>query len=81
MNEKAIVETIRFKSYANLFYANRAPDLGKEQSDSILQHNTRPEVSIYYVGKIQNAEENEKENPKLERLYSKNGFVFYRLKR
>src|SRR5256885_7184666 len=80
-DDRAVVETVRFKSYANLFYAKRAPDLGKKETDSILQFNTHPEVTVYYVGKIQNAAENEKENPSLMRLYSKNGFVFHKLKR
>ncbi|MFL5787129.1 MAG: ArnT family glycosyltransferase [Flavisolibacter sp.] len=80
-DDRAVVETVRFKSYANLFYAKRAPDLGKKETDSILQFNTHPEVTVYYVGKIQNTAENEKENPSLMRLYSKNGFVFYKLKR
>ncbi|HEV7621610.1 MAG TPA: glycosyltransferase family 39 protein [Flavisolibacter sp.] len=79
-NEHAIVETIRFKSYANLFYAKRTADLGKTQADSIINQHTDKNVPVYFVGKIQNAEENEKENPNFSRLYSKNGFVFYQLK-
>jgi 4-amino-4-deoxy-L-arabinose transferase-like glycosyltransferase len=80
-HERAIVETAHFFSYAQLFYARRAPDLGKPVADSILQFNTHPEVNVYFTGKIQHADLIEKENPKLQRLYAKNGFVFYKLRR
>jgi hypothetical protein len=79
--ERNIVETVRFKSYANLFYAARNPDFSKPVADSFIHFGLHPEIPVYYVGKIQNAEENEKENTNLQRLYSKNGFVFYKLKR
>lgn len=79
-NEHAVVETLRFKSYAHLFYALRAPELSKAVADSIKHFGVHPEVPVYYVGKIQNREENEKELP-LELLYEKNGFVFYKWKR
>lgn len=79
--ENGIVETIRFKSYANLFYAKRPPEFSKPVADSLIHFDVRKEVPVYYAGKIQNAEENEKENPKLQRLYEKNGFVFYKLNR
>jgi 4-amino-4-deoxy-L-arabinose transferase-like glycosyltransferase len=78
--EPAIVETLRFKSYAHLFYTMRPPRFTRSMADSIKRFNARPEVPVYYVGKIQNKEENEKEFP-LETLYEKNGFVFYKLKR
>jgi 4-amino-4-deoxy-L-arabinose transferase-like glycosyltransferase len=80
-HERNIVETIRFKSYANLFYAGRNPDFSKAVADSFIHYDLLREIPVYYVGKIQNAEENEKENTNLQRLYSKNGFVFYKLKR
>lgn len=79
--ERSIVETMRFKSYANYFYANRQPDLGKMIQDSIINTKIMPEVQVYFVGKIQDSEANEKERPNMHRLYSKNGFVFYKLER
>ena len=80
-SEGALVETIGFKSYAQLYYAKRPPDLGKTVADSIINLNTHAEVPVYMVGKIQVQEQNMKENPRLEKLYDKNGFVFYRLRR
>ncbi|MER3465577.1 MAG: glycosyl transferase [Chitinophagaceae bacterium] len=80
-NERAIVETAHFFSYANLFYARRAPDLGKPVADSILKYNTHSDVAVYYTTKLQDAEQTEREIPNLQRLYAKNGFVFYKLKR
>jgi 4-amino-4-deoxy-L-arabinose transferase-like glycosyltransferase len=80
-NENAVIETVGFKSYANLFYAKRPAKLGKPVADSILQYNVHPEVSVYYVGKIQNKQQNMDENNKLKELYKKNGFVFYQYQR
>ena len=79
-DEGAIVETIGFKSYAHLFYGKRPPQLGAAVTDSILRYNSHPEVPVYYVGKIQNEAENMQQLP-LEKLYEKNGFVFYKLRR
>jgi hypothetical protein len=33
---------------------------------------------VYYVGKVQNKEENQRDMPYLQLLYEKNGFVFYK---
>ncbi len=78
--EAAIVETLRFKSYAHLFYTKRPPQFTRSMADSIKRFNTHSEITVYYVGKIHNKEENEKEF-QLEALYEKNGFVFYKLKK
>jgi len=77
-NENALVEPLRFKSYAHLFYTMRPPQFTRSLADSIKQFNTHPEIPVYYVGKIQNKEENEREMPYLQKLYEKNGFVFYK---
>jgi 4-amino-4-deoxy-L-arabinose transferase-like glycosyltransferase len=77
-SENAVIEPLRFKSYAHLFYTNRPPQFTRSLADSIKQFNTHPEIPVYYVGKIQNKEENEKEMPCLQTLYEKNGFVFYK---
>lgn len=76
--ENALMEPLRFKSYAHLFYAQCPPQFSRSLADSIKQFNTHPEMPVYYVGKIQNREENEKERPYLRMLYEKNGFVFYK---
>lgn len=78
--EGAIIETIGFKSYAHLFYGSRPPQLGAAVTDSILRYNSHPDVPVYYVGKIQNDAENLQQLP-LIKLYEKNGFVFYKLRR
>jgi 4-amino-4-deoxy-L-arabinose transferase-like glycosyltransferase len=76
--ENSIVETIGFKSYAHLYYARRKPALARADSAFLQAH---PEVQVYFVGKIQNLEKDQKENPRLQLLYKKNGFVFYQQKR
>lgn len=76
--EEAVVEPLRYKSYAHLFYTQRRPQFTRSLADSIKRFNTHPEISVYYVGKIQNREENEREMPYLQKLYEKNGFVFYK---
>lgn len=78
--EAAIVEPLRFKSYAHLFYTKRQPQFTRSLADSIRQFNSHPEIPVYYVGKIQNRAENEQDMPYLQKLYEKNGFVFYRRK-
>lgn len=78
--ENAVVEPLRFKSYAHLFYTQRPPQFTRSLADSIKRFNTRPDIPVYYVGKIQNKEENSREVPGLQILYEKNGFVFYRRK-
>ena len=77
-NEAAIVEPLRFKSYAHLFYTQRPAQFTRSLADSIRLFNTHPEIPVYYVGKIQNKEENKRDMPYLQELYEKNGFVFYR---
>lgn len=76
--EAAIVEPLRYKSYAHLFYTKRQPEFTRTLADSIKQFNSHPEIPVYYVGKVQNREENSRDMPYLETLYEKNGFVFYR---
>lgn len=75
--QSVLVEPLRFKSYAHLFYTKRPPQFTRSMADSIRQYNTHPEVPVFYVGKIQNREENERDMPYLKKLYEKNGFVFY----
>lgn len=76
--ENALVEPLKFKSYAHLFYTQRPPQFTRSLADSIKNMNAHPEVPVYYVGKVQNKEENERERPYLQKLYEKNGFVFYK---
>ncbi len=78
--QNVLVETLKFKSYAHLYYTMRPPQLSRTMSDSIREFNSHPEVPVFYVGKIQDKIQNETELP-LEILYEKNGFVFYKLRR
>lgn len=75
--KNVLVEPLRFKSYAHLFYTQRPPHFTRTIADSIRRFNVHPEIPVYYVGKIQNIEENKSEMPHLKKLYEKNGFVFY----
>ena len=77
--QRAIVQTLGFKSYAHLFYARRSPELGKPVSDSILKFNTHPDVEVFYVGKTHKIQKDTSEVKNLEKLYDKNGFIFYKL--
>jgi hypothetical protein len=78
--QPVVAEPLRFKSYAHLFYSRRQPQFTRSLADSIRQHNSHPEIPVFYVGKIQNREENERDMPYLQKLYEKNGFVFYQRK-
>ena len=80
-NEAALIITLNFKSYAPFFYAERKPWLGKQLEDSVLRLNAHPEIPVYAVGKIQNQEQDQRADPRLQLLYAKSGFVFYRVNR
>lgn len=77
--QNVIVEPLHFKSYAHLFYAKRPPHLGQAVRDSILQLNSHPGVEFFYVGKIHQTHADTSEVKNMQRLYDKNGFVFYKL--
>jgi hypothetical protein len=79
--ENAIVEPVGFFSYAHLFYAKRPAYLGNTVADSIIRYNTQPNVPVYFVAKVQNEKEIAIQHPGCQKLYSKNGFVFFKLKR
>ena len=76
-SQDVLVEPLRFKSYAHLFYTMRPQQYKRSLADSIKRFNTHPAIPVFYVGKIQNKTENESEMPYLRKLYEKNGFVFY----
>ncbi len=68
------VETLGFKSYAHLFYSRKQPQpfVGM---DSLLSGNIGKPV--YFVAKINKANEVQEKYPQLFEMYRKNGFVFY----
>ncbi|WP_207496192.1 ArnT family glycosyltransferase [Aridibaculum aurantiacum] len=81
VEENAIVEPIEFFSYAHLFYTKRPAHLGGPVTDSVLAMTTQPTIPVYFVSKIQDEERLAAERPEMQKMYTKNGFVFYRLKR
>ena len=70
------VETLGFKSYAQLYYAAKmpVPDIEKNDSEWMLKGKIRKKA--YFVIKISNAGYYFREYPELYRIYEKNGFVF-----
>jgi 4-amino-4-deoxy-L-arabinose transferase-like glycosyltransferase len=79
-NEKAVIEPLGFKSYAQLFYAERPPALGGIKEEEVFTDMVPAGITPYCVVKIQNAKNYEMRYPdKLQKLYEKNGFVFYRV--
>jgi 4-amino-4-deoxy-L-arabinose transferase-like glycosyltransferase len=81
INEKAVIEPLNFKSYAQLFYAQRPAWLGGIKEDDVFSQKVPADVNAYCVIKIQNAKQYEERYPQLEKLYEKNGFVFYRVRK
>jgi hypothetical protein len=80
-HEKAVIEPLGFKSYAQLFYAQRPASLGGIKEEDVFTSMVPADVQAYCVVKIQNAATYEKRFPQLQKLYEKNGFVFYQVKR
>ncbi|HMH31405.1 MAG TPA: glycosyltransferase family 39 protein [Puia sp.] len=80
-HEKAVIEPLGFKSYAQLFYALRPPALGGIKEEAVFTDAVPAGVQAYCVVKIQNAKTYEQRFPQLEKLYEKNGFVFYVIRR
>jgi hypothetical protein len=72
----AYVETIGFKSYADLFYSDRKPGIWQGK-DPEWYLNGPIDKDAYLVRKI-NRNEDMEMNDKLEKLGSKGGFVFYK---
>jgi len=75
-NKNCYVETLGFKSYAHLFYAQTQPSttINSHRLDWLL--NGPIDKQVFFVSKIDNAAEFTDKYPQLEVLYKKNGFVF-----
>jgi hypothetical protein len=71
------VESIGFKSYADLFYAEKKPDNSIKSLDHQWLLHGDIDKPTYLVRKINRAKEMEA-RPDLIKLGSKNGYVFYR---
>lgn len=74
--ENAYITTLGFKSYAQYFYSNEQPstNLNSSNEDWLLKGDV--DKSVYFVCKINHADEYEKQYPQLRELYRENGFVF-----
>lgn len=73
------VETVGFKSYAHLFYFQKPIPTTEERKIKSHFH-TKSQKEVYFVMK-NTMWEGIKENQGLEKLYSKNGFVFCKKKK
>jgi hypothetical protein len=70
------VTTLGFKSYAHFFYSDEQPwtNINCTNEDWLLKGDI--DKPVYFVCKINHADEYEKQYPQLKELYRKNGFVF-----
>jgi 4-amino-4-deoxy-L-arabinose transferase-like glycosyltransferase len=70
------VHTLGFKSYANYFYSDEPPWANIQCTNEgwLLRGNI--DKTTYFVCKVNNISEYEKDYPELKELYRKNGFVF-----
>ncbi len=75
-NKDCYVETMGFKSYANLFYSLKKEQANKNSYD--LGYLLRGDIDkpAYFVIKITDLADTKKDYPELKEIYRKNGFVF-----
>ncbi len=71
------VETIGFKSYANLFYSHKKEQANKNSYNIDWLLKGSIDKPTYFVSKITSVEEVNKDYPDLKEIYRKNGFVFW----
>ncbi|MFA6924639.1 MAG: glycosyltransferase family 39 protein [Bacteroidales bacterium] len=76
-NCNCYVETVGFKSYAHLFYTKKEKPQNKNANDINWLMSGKIDKPVYFISKINNADDFQKAHPALEKLYSKNGFVFF----
>lgn len=77
--EECLIYPIGFKSYAHLFYSKKPEGLPAFNQNPMDIFTENPPYPVYFVAKIQKAEEIQNSMPRLRELYRKNGFVFYEL--
>jgi 4-amino-4-deoxy-L-arabinose transferase-like glycosyltransferase len=70
------VTTLGFKSYAHYFYSNEQPSTNANSTNEDWLLKGDIDKPVYFVCKINRADEYEKQYPQLKELYRKNGFVF-----
>lgn len=74
------VETIGFKSYANLFYSDKQKPDNVKSLDTQWLLNGEIDKPAYFVSKNIKEKQILEANPQLDVLYRENGFVFYKRK-
>lgn len=72
------VQTLGFKSYAHLFYFRKPEPEHDLSSDKHWLLYGKIDKPVYFVSKNTKADQEQQKHPHLERLYEKNGFVFFR---
>jgi hypothetical protein len=80
INENCFIQPLGFKSYAHLFYAQKKTNLNPKNYSEEWLLKEKTSIPVYCVVKINRSEEYEKYYPQLEKIYQKNGFVFYKKK-
>ena len=75
--QNVYIYPLGFKSYSHLFYAQKPYGLKKIPIKSLLR--CESEYPVYFVAKINKAEEIENKFTNLRKMYSKGGFVFFEL--
>lgn len=76
-NKDCYIETLGFKSYANLFYSHKKEPSNKNSYSLDWLLTGEIDKPAYFVSKITSAEEIIKGYPDLKEIYRKNGFVFF----
>ncbi len=74
-SEQCYIQSLGFKSYAPLFYGQKAIELKPYTTEELL--NEYIEEPVYFVSKIDRKDEYLEKYPQLELIMEKNGFVFY----
>ncbi|MEL6671380.1 MAG: glycosyltransferase family 39 protein [Bacteroidota bacterium] len=77
--EDCYIVPVGFKSYAHLFYARKRPVTDERAFDTQWLLNGEVDKPVYVVCKIHKAE-NLEAWPQLDKLYEKNGFLFFQRK-
>jgi 4-amino-4-deoxy-L-arabinose transferase-like glycosyltransferase len=76
-NENCYITTVGFKSYADLFYANKQPSPYPSYNDQWLL-DEEVDRTVYVVSKVSKQEKIDTHYHMLEFIYEKNGYTFYK---
>lgn len=76
-SENCYVETLGFKSYADLYYFKKQPPAHENENNEKWLLTGEIDKPAYFVSKNTSADRYTKAYPELKKLYKKNGFVFF----